>query len=166
MHLEHEKWRQNFNRKPPGETMAYTVSGPEFKQWDVMGMAWIHMLQNVVLWPLQWKCQFSVKVWNVIINPITTISTCEYPSASILVALEQDRQCTYNTTRSCNHCCSGKATSITCSECVCVCGLRYWACNAQAPYFDLWPVWLYSTVFAHVICAFFFLFWPLKNRGA
>jgi hypothetical protein len=49
MHLEHEKWRQNFSRKPLGETMAYTVSGPEFKQWDVRGMAWIHMPQNVVL---------------------------------------------------------------------------------------------------------------------
>ena len=32
--------------------------------------------------------------------------------------------------RSCNHCCSGKATSITYSECV-FCSLRYAACNAH-----------------------------------
>ena len=48
--------------------------------------------------------------------------------------------------RSCNHCCSEKAVSITYSECVCVCVcvsvclsvclciLRYPACNAHAPY--------------------------------
>jgi len=32
----------------------------------------------------------------------------------------------------CNHCCSGKAISITYSECVC--SLRYPACNAHVPY--------------------------------
>ena len=37
------------------------------------------------------------------------------------VRREQDMQCTYNVNtevRSCNHCCSGKATHITYSECV------------------------------------------------
>jgi hypothetical protein len=34
---------------------------------------------------------------------------------------QQDRQCTYNNeARSCNHCCSETAMSITCSECVSV----------------------------------------------
>ena len=42
---------------------------------------------------------------------------------------------------SCNHCCSGKATSIT--YCECVCG-AYPACNAHAPYFHLWPAPLYN----------------------
>jgi len=35
--------------------------------------------------------------------------------------LQQDSQCTYNRdteARSCNHCCSGNAINITCSECV------------------------------------------------
>jgi len=42
----------------------------------------------------------------------------------------------------CNHCCSGKAISITYSECVC--SLSYRACTAHAPYCHLWPVWLYN----------------------
>jgi hypothetical protein len=29
---------------------------------------------------------------------------------------------------------------------VCVCGLRYPACNAHGPYCRLWPVWLYSII--------------------
>jgi len=43
---------------------------------------------------------------------------------------------------SCNHCCSGKATSISYSECV-SCSLIYPACIALAPYCHLWPVRLY-----------------------
>jgi hypothetical protein len=31
-----------------------------------------------------------------------------------------------------------------------VCGLTYPACNAHAPYFHLWPVWLYNT-FPHYL---------------
>ena len=33
---------------------------------------------------------------------------------------------------------------------VCVCSLRYPACNAHGPYFHLWPVWLYS-IFPHYL---------------
>jgi len=36
---------------------------------------------------------------------------------------------------SCNHCCSGKAISITYSECVS--SVSYPLCNAHAPYFPL-----------------------------
>ena len=32
--------------------------------------------------------------------------------------------------------------------CVCVCSLRYPACNAHAPFFHLWPAALYS-IFPH-----------------
>ena len=39
-------------------------------------------------------------------------------------------------------CCSGKAISITYSECVC--SLSYPACNAHAPYCHLWPAPLYN----------------------
>ena len=42
--------------------------------------------------------------------------------------------------RSCNHSCSGKTMSITQPECVCICSLRYPACNAHATYCHLWPV--------------------------
>jgi len=37
---------------------------------------------------------------------------------------------------------------------VCVCSLRYPACNAHAPYCHLWPVWLY-TIFPHLMKARF-----------
>jgi hypothetical protein len=41
-----------------------------------------------------------------------------------------------------NHCCSGKAISITYSKCVC--SHSYQPCNAYAPYCNLWPVLFYS----------------------
>jgi len=50
--------------------------------------------------------------------------------------------------RSCNHCCGGKALSITHSS-VCVCSLRYTACNAHAPYRHL--ALSASTVFCHIL---------------
>jgi hypothetical protein len=53
----------------------------------------------------------------------------------------QDRQCTYqgnNEACSCNHCCSGKVTSIT-KLSVYVCCFSHPARNAHA----LWPAWLY-----------------------
>ena len=31
-----------------------------------------------------------------------------------------------------------------------VCGLRYPACNVHAPYFHLWPAWLYD-IFPHYV---------------
>ena len=40
--------------------------------------------------------------------------------------------------RSCKYCCSGKALSISQSECIC--SLRCPACTAHAPYCHLWPV--------------------------
>jgi len=45
--------------------------------------------------------------------------------------------------RSCNHCCSGNAKTITYYECVFVAlGIQPW--NAHEPYFHLWPVRLYN----------------------
>jgi len=58
---------------------------------------------------------------------------------------QQDKQGTFNITFdacSCNHCCCGKAISITYSECVS--SLTHSACNAQAPYCHLWPARLYD----------------------
>jgi len=49
-----------------------------------------------------------------------------------------------NEARSCNLCCSGKATRITYSECMC--SLSYAACSAHAP-FHLWPATL-NTIFS------------------
>jgi len=56
--------------------------------------------------------------------------------------------------RSCNHCCSGKAISITYCECmcvsVCICSQGYPAWNAHAQYCHLWPAQLYS-IFPHYL---------------
>ena len=49
-----------------------------------------------------------------------------------------------------NHCCSGKAISITQLECVCICSVSYPACNAQAPYYHLCPAPLYN-IFPHYL---------------
>jgi len=58
--------------------------------------------------------------------------------------------------------------------CVCICGLRYPACNAQAPYFYLWPSTIYS-IFSrclkrhdlkkneHKMCVLNFLYICLKH---
>jgi hypothetical protein len=46
--------------------------------------------------------------------------------------------------RSCNHCCNGKSVNIT------LFSLRYPACNAHAPYCDLWPVRL-CYIFTHYL---------------
>jgi hypothetical protein len=77
----------------------------------------------------------------------------EMGSSETLVTILKDRQCTYKhniETRSCNHCCSGKAISITYPECVCVCvcvcvALVNRACNAHAAYCHMWPAPLYVT---------------------
>ena len=47
-----------------------------------------------------------------------------------------------------SHCCSGKALSVTYSECVC--SLSYPACKAHVPYCYLWPVWLYH-IYPHYL---------------
>jgi hypothetical protein len=46
-------------------------------------------------------------------------------------------------TRSCDHSCRGKSNEYY-TFWVCVCSLRYLACNAQAPYCHLCPVRLYD----------------------
>ena len=52
--------------------------------------------------------------------------------------------------RSRNYCCRGKSVSITCSECVCVCNVRYPVRNAHAPYFHLWILWM-CNIFPHYL---------------
>ena len=52
---------------------------------------------------------------------------------------------------------------------VCVCmpaGMCAHAHTHTHTHIYIWVHMLLYTVFAHVICALFFLFWPLKNRGA
>jgi len=64
--------------------------------------------------------------------------------------IKQDRQCTYNVTeaRSCNHCCSGKAVSVTYSECVfVVLGLQHAMCICRTVICGL-PA---STIFFYII---------------
>ena len=41
-------------------------------------------------------------------------------------------------------------SSICCIHWICVCSLRYLVCNAHAPYFHLWTVWLYN-IFPHYL---------------
>ena len=57
--------------------------------------------------------------------------------------------------RSYNHCCSGEAMSFL-HQSVCICSFRYPACNDHAPYFHLWPVWLYHIfLHYHINCKIF-----------
>jgi hypothetical protein len=59
-----------------------------------------------------------------------------------------------NEARSCNHCCSGKAMTITCCECVCVCvcvcvvcSVSYPAGSTHAPYCNLWLDYIFPHYF-------------------
>ena len=65
---------------------------------------------------------------------------------SSYVYMQQDRQCAYNTeARSYNHCCSGDANKY-CTFWVCICSLRYQACNA--PLYNIFPYYLINdTIF-------------------
>jgi hypothetical protein len=66
---------------------------------------------------------------------------------------EKDMQCTYkrNTEElSRNHCCSGKAISITYSECVSVGLVIRMQCACAILYCHLWPVRLYH-IFPHYL---------------
>jgi hypothetical protein len=66
--------------------------------------------------------------------------------------VQQHRQCTYKhniEARSYNHCCSGKAISITYSGCVSV-ALGNTASNAHPPYCHPWPARLYN-IFPHYL---------------
>jgi hypothetical protein len=51
--------------------------------------------------------------------------------------------------RPCNHCCSGNTMGIT-HQSVCVCSLRYPACNEHALYCHLWPAPFYH-IFLHYL---------------
>jgi len=51
--------------------------------------------------------------------------------------------------RSRNHCYRTQATSIK-TFWVCVCSRSYPAFTAHAPYYHLWPIWLYNT-FSHYL---------------
>jgi hypothetical protein len=65
----------------------------------------------------------------------------------------QGRQSTYKVNTealSCNHCCSGKAISITYCQCVFSALGIHPACNAHAPYCHLWLARLYN-VFPHYL---------------
>ena len=95
-----------------------------------------------------------------------------------VVKTYQDRQCAYNVpieARSCNNCYSGKAVSTT--YCGRVWGHSYPACNARAPYCNLWPALLYSVFplylvngtifgkkFLNTKCVFWFLLQLLSER--
>ena len=72
--------------------------------------------------------------------------------ADWLLCITPTRQAMYvyrNTgARSRNDCCCGKAISITYSERVSVTCLP--ACNAHAPYCNLWTIWLYR-IFVHYL---------------
>jgi hypothetical protein len=66
---------------------------------------------------------------------------------------ELDRQCTYKRNieaRSRNHCCRGKAVSITYSECVSVALVIQHAKRMRRIILYLWPVWLYH-IFPHYL---------------
>jgi hypothetical protein len=71
---------------------------------------------------------------------------CAHAPVLTVCNTEQDRQCTcdINTeTRSCKHCCTGKAISYVCSFC-------YPACNAHEPKCHLWPVRI-CNIFVHYL---------------
>ena len=58
----------------------------------------------------------------------------------------------YNVTqaRSCNHCCIGKAISITQPECVCVFVALVIQHATRMSHIVMWPAWLYS-IFPHYL---------------
>ena len=77
-----------------------------------------------------------------------------------------------------NHCCPGKAVSITYSACVRVCGLSYPACKAHAPYYtvswDLSPHYIINGTIVgvggklmNIKCVFWFslqpFFWNISH---
>ena len=55
--------------------------------------------------------------------------------AELRLMFEKEWQCNTTEARSRNHCCCGKAVSVTCTVCMCVCRLSYPACKAHGPYY-------------------------------
>jgi len=67
--------------------------------------------------------------------------SCPYHFPVSQLQYKQDRQCTCNVTMRHIH---AKTVAVEKAMCVtqlsvCICGLRYPACNAHAPYCHLWP---------------------------
>jgi hypothetical protein len=87
-----------------------------------------------------WVCEAIADCFLCVLFPIICYTSCRYPFPCILVARLLKNK-TGNVVqrnieaRSRNHCCNGKAMSITQPECIC--SLRYSACNVQ--YCHLWP---------------------------
>ena len=52
--------------------------------------------------------------------------------------------------RSCNHCCSGKAVSVTYSKCVSVALVTSMQCASSVLYCHPWSIWLYH-IFPHYV---------------
>ena len=59
---------------------------------------------------------------------------------------EKDRQFTYNVTmrRVCASIVAVEKQWVLHNMCLCICSLRYPACNTHAPYLHIWPVWFYN----------------------
>jgi hypothetical protein len=65
----------------------------------------------------------------------------------VTIQVTQDSQCTYNVTRGAfvQPLLQWRSNKYYISR-VCVCSLRYPACNAHAPFCNMWPVWLYNSL--------------------
>jgi len=61
----------------------------------------------------------------------------------------KERQCKYNIHVPLRRV---RTTIVVVDKRVCICGLRYPACNARAPNCHLWSVWLYNTFLYDIIC--------------
>ena len=88
----------------------------------------------------------------VTLSKVNRLDQCESVKAKLLCYKEQGTQCRYNVTLR-----GVCATIVTVGKqwvlhnlSVCICNLKYPACNAHAPYCHLWPVPL-CNIFFHII---------------
>ena len=95
-------------------------------------------------------CQINRTFKDAVVTQSTRIRRIQQWRTSIWCAT---RQVMYlrrnNEARSCNHCCGRKSINVTEPERVFV-ALGTPACNAQAPYFHLWPARFYN-IFPHFL---------------
>ena len=85
----------------------------------------------------KWTCPFLGKTKSGFCACAITFQTCSTARYQIILNKTGNVRVTIIEAIYCNHCCSGKAISITYSECVC--SLSCQARNAHAPYCRQWP---------------------------
>ena len=121
------------------------------KKWDRVRYKYSSFIQLPIL------STESFLLWSSIVVQSNTFATSAHCTITkyVYVLTRQSVYLKSNTEAlSCNHCYGGKAMNIT--QTVCVCSLRYPACNAHAPFCRLCPVLLYNIFQRYLIkCTIF-----------